>query len=85
MIDRWTREDLSPGENTFLEGAQVSPDAGRESTRRPSSPAQRITIKKFTSHIDTGVLPDSASTSDLPQDTSGKHAGVIRTTFAPRS
>ena len=34
-------------------GAQVSPDAGRESTRRPSSPAQRITIQEVSPRTST--------------------------------
>lgn len=83
VIDRWKREDLSPEESTILRSTSIT---GRRTTVEELSTyaCQRTISKKFP-HIDTGVLPDCASTSDLPQDTRGKHTGVIRTTSTPRN
>ena len=76
------RRPISGGEYNFEEHKyHRTPDDGRKLS---TYAWQRIISKKFP-HIDTGVLPDCASTSDLPQDTRGKHTGVIRTTSTPRN
>ena len=76
------RRPISGGEYNFEEHKyHRTPDDGR---KLYTYAWQRVISKKFP-HIDTGVLPDCASTSDLPQDTRGKHTGVIRTTSMPRN
>ena len=77
------RRPISGGEYNFEEHKyHRTPDDDRRDVylRLPTYYDQEVSP-----HIDTGVLPDSASTSDLPQDTRGKHTGVIRTTSMPRN